>query len=117
MTKRVSQKYSDGETSTPAKRGRPSTKEAIKETVKKAAKRYKTSDEESSGESPPPPPKKKANNMKQEAVMVIYEVDDTMPELKQSYNGKSGSLLLSDLLELNPQIKKSDVKYSFLIIC
>ena len=136
MTKRVSQKYLDGETSTPAKRGRPSTKEAIKETVKKAAKRYITSDEESSGASAPPPPKKKSkppkqvisddevphkkkkvNNMKQEAVMVIYEVDDTMPELKQSYNDKSGSLLLSDLFELNPRIKKTDVKYSFIIIC
>ena len=55
--------------------------------------------------------------MKQEAVMVIYEIDDTMPELKQSYNGKSGSLLLSDLFELNPRIKKTDVKYSFIIIC
>ena len=72
MSKRVSQKYSDGETSTPAKRGRPSTKEAIKETVKKAAKRYITSDEESSGSSPPPPPKKNPNHQNKLFPMMRY---------------------------------------------
>ena len=53
--------------------------------------------------------KKQKKNDKQDAVMVIYDIDDTMPELQLTYNRKSGTLLLSDLFDLNPHVKRSDV--------
>ncbi len=53
--------------------------------------------------------KPKKSDTKLDAVMVIYDIDDSMPELQLAYYGKSGTLLLSDLFDLNPKIKISDV--------
>ena len=47
--------------------------------------------------------------IKHEAVMVVYKINDTMPDLQSSYNLKSGSLILSDLFDLNPSVAKRDV--------
>ena len=44
--------------------------------------------------------------------MVVYKIDDTMPELQSSYNSKSGSLLLSNLFDLNPHVAKKDVTFT-----
>ena len=41
--------------------------------------------------------------------MVTYKIDETMPDLFASHNGKAASLLLIDLFELNPDVTKNDV--------
>ena len=52
---------------------------------------------------------KKEGPVKKEAVMVNYKIDETMPDLFASHNGKAVSFLLIDLFELNPDVTKNDV--------
>ena len=42
--------------------------------------------------------------------MVNYKIDETMPDLFASHNGKAVYFLLIDLFELNPDVTNNDVK-------
>ena len=55
--------------------------------------------------------KKSKKDIKHEAVMVTYLIDDTMPELQAAYHNKSASVLMSDLLDLNLNLRKTDVGF------
>jgi uncharacterized protein YgiM (DUF1202 family) len=50
--------------------------------------------------------------VKHEAIMVIYKIDESMPELQASHNNKAGSILLSDLYENNSSVTRNDVSSS-----
>ena len=82
-------------------------KKPKKKIAKSTAKR--TRDDDDSIDEKKDKKKPKKGDLKLDAVMVIYDVDDSMPDLKLAYNGKSGTLLLSELFELNQKVKKSDV--------
>ncbi len=81
-----------------------------KSTYKPKSKRTRNEDDSIDENQEKKKPKK--GDLKLDAVMVIYDIDDSMPDLQVAYNGKSGTLLLSDLLDLNPKIKRSDVSNS-----
>jgi hypothetical protein len=49
--------------------------------------------------------------IKYDAVMVMYKIDESMPELQSTYNNKAGSVLLSDLFENNRGISRHDVSF------
>ena len=72
-------------------------------------KRRKNVDEDSDDEEVTKVVKKAKKDLKLEAVMVTYSIDDTMPELKEKYNNRSASILLSELLDINSDVQKSDV--------
>ena len=56
---------------------------------------------------------KKDEPVKHDAVMVIYKIDDSIPDLQATHNNKAGSVLLSDLFDINPDVQKSDVRIVF----
>ena len=80
------------------------------------AKRRKNVDEDSDDEEVTKMVKKAKKDLKFEAVMVTYSIDDTMPELKETYNNNSASVLLSELLDLNSNVRKSDVSFLKIIL-
>jgi hypothetical protein len=89
-------------------------KGAKKKPVKKASvkKATKCANPASSNDDENPSKRlktKEEGSIKKEAVMVTYKIDETMPDLFASHNGKAASLLLIDLFELNPDVTKNDV--------
>ena len=80
-------------------------RKAPAKTTAKTSKRRNSDDEEEEKKK-----KVKKDTMKHDAVMVIYKIDDSLPELKESFHDRAGSVLLSDLFDLNPDITRSDVR-------
>jgi hypothetical protein len=72
-------------------------------------KRRKNVDEDTDGEEVTKVVKKAKKDLKLDEVLVTYSIDDTMPELKEMYNNRSTSILLSELLDINSDVQKSDV--------